>query len=1050
MSRRLAFVSLVLSVFFSQSLVQLAVSQTAPATASTLPHLVRFSGTAKDVRGNVLSGIVGITFALYAEQTGGAALWLETQNVTADSGGRYSVLLGSTKPAGLPAEMFASEQARWIGVQVSGQGEQPRVLLVSAPYALKAGDAETLGGLPPSAFMLAAPPLGAASAPANVSIQGAALAPASSDVTTTGGTVNAIPLFSTTANIQDSAIVQTGTGATAKIGIGLAAPAAALDIKGGEYVRGAFTLPATATATATKGGNSQPDVMIASVFNGTTSTAVNQKFQLQAEPSGNDTATASGTLNLLYGSGTAAPVETGLKINALGQITFATGQAFPGAGTITGITTAAGSGLAGGGTSGTLSLNVRAEGITNVMLANPSLTVKPGTDLTGGGVVALGGSTTLSLDTTKVPVLGAANTFVGNQAVTGNLTATGEVQGANVNATTEFDLGGNTFAVGSVASENVFLGFAGNSTVSGVANTAAGYGSLSRDTTGGDNTAVGFRALVDTTTGTNNTGVGSAALFLNSAGTGNTAVGGASAPSTQGNNNTAAGYQSLVGNSSGNGNTAVGASSLGPNTSGSFNTAVGYEAETSTAAISNGTAVGAFANVNANNSLVLGQSNAGTEGSTWVNVGIGTTQPRSTLEASVAVMNGLGPTFTLTNPITKGSASAASVDFNTSLPSKVGTYNPSARIIAVDAGGFSDNFLFQSNIPGAANSGLQTNVVILAAGQVLMGSGPYADDQLGIYQTTVYSDANPTFPTDAVGAYGFNAPSGSGLLAGTGVQGYGGNGDPSSSTSSGSEGGVFYGGGGTEYGGDGIFAVAGEGAEEKGITGYAGYFEGDVWVSGELNAAAKDFKIDHPLDPANKYLFHASVESSEMMNIYTGNVTTDAQGEAVVALPDWFEAVNTDFRYQLTVIGQFAQAIVSSEVTKHQFSVRTDKPNVKVSWQITGVRHDAYAKAHPLIVEQQKNARERGRYIHPELYGAPEEQSVAWTRRPETIVKTRRVRAEQLAAASRKAETVHAQTLPLAIPPNPKDIHPALSPTAVRLGAQQKATPPATVPIHQR
>jgi hypothetical protein len=102
--------------------------------------------------------VAGITFALYSEPTGGAPLWLETQNVTADSNGRYTALLGATKPDGLPAELFTSEQARWVGVQVQGQPEQPRVLLVSAPYALKAGDAETIGGLPPSAFVLAAPP----------------------------------------------------------------------------------------------------------------------------------------------------------------------------------------------------------------------------------------------------------------------------------------------------------------------------------------------------------------------------------------------------------------------------------------------------------------------------------------------------------------------------------------------------------------------------------------------------------------------------------------------------------------------------------------------------------------------------------------------------------------------------------------------------------------------------------------------------------------------------------------------------------------------------
>jgi hypothetical protein len=96
--------------------------------------------------------VTGITFALYAEQTGGAPLWQETQNLTAHSTGHYSALLGSTKNEGLPAGLFTSEQAHWVGVQVEGQPEQPRVLLASTPYALKAGDAETIGGLPPTAF----------------------------------------------------------------------------------------------------------------------------------------------------------------------------------------------------------------------------------------------------------------------------------------------------------------------------------------------------------------------------------------------------------------------------------------------------------------------------------------------------------------------------------------------------------------------------------------------------------------------------------------------------------------------------------------------------------------------------------------------------------------------------------------------------------------------------------------------------------------------------------------------------------------------------------
>jgi hypothetical protein len=143
------------SCFVILSLTPLTVAQSSTQTESALPRLVRFAGTAQDLNGEPLTGVVGITFAFYSESTGGAALWLETQNATADSNGRYTVLLGSTKPEGLPADLFTSEQARWVGVTFSGQAEQPRVLLVSAPYALKAGDAETIGGLPPSAFVLA-------------------------------------------------------------------------------------------------------------------------------------------------------------------------------------------------------------------------------------------------------------------------------------------------------------------------------------------------------------------------------------------------------------------------------------------------------------------------------------------------------------------------------------------------------------------------------------------------------------------------------------------------------------------------------------------------------------------------------------------------------------------------------------------------------------------------------------------------------------------------------------------------------------------------------
>ena len=387
---------------------------TAQQAATAVPTLVKYSAALRDLNGKPLSGVVGVTFLLYKDEQGGAPLWMETQNVTLDKNGHYTVVLGSTTAQGLPTDLFASGEARWLGVQAQGQPEQSRVLLLSVPYALKAGDAQTVGGLPPSAFVLATPAGNNTVPAADNTTTPAAAASASplttSSVTTTGGTANTIPMFTTATNIQNSILTQTGTTAV--------------------NVVGKLNLPATGTATATAGKNSQPQDYVASVFNSGTATAVAQTFQLQAEPLNNDKTTALGTLNLLYGSGTASPAETGLKISNKGLIMFATGQTFPGTGTITGVT--AGTDLTGGGTTGKVTLNVDT---TKVVTA-----VKAGTALTGGGT---GGTLTLNVDTTKIPQLVANNTFTGNETVSGGITAgsfTGNGAGlTNVNAA---ELGG--------------------------------------------------------------------------------------------------------------------------------------------------------------------------------------------------------------------------------------------------------------------------------------------------------------------------------------------------------------------------------------------------------------------------------------------------------------------------------------------------------------------------------------------------------------------------------------------------------------------------------
>ncbi len=157
----------------------------------------------------------------------------------------------------------------------------------------------------------------------------------------------------------------------------------------------------------------------------------------------------------------------------------------------------------------------------------------------------------------------------------------------------------------------------------------------------------------------------------------------------------------------------------------------------------------------------------------------------------------------------------------------------------------------------------------------------------------------------------------------------------------------------------------------------AGYFDGDVTVIGSLSKGAGSFKIDHPLDPANKYLYHSFVESPDMMNVYNGNVTLDKNGEAMIELPNWFEALNKDFRYQLTCIGGFAQVYIAEEVSNNRFKIAGGIAGLKVSWQVTGIRKDAYAEKHRIPVEQEKSLAERGRYLHPEAYGQPPEKSVA-------------------------------------------------------------------------
>jgi len=522
-----------------------AAQQASPSLSSaTVPRLVRFSGGAKDAQERPLSGVVGITFALYKDQEGGAPLWMEVQTVQLDGNGRYTALLGASTAEGVPLELFSANEARWLGVQPENQAEQPRVLLVSVPYALKAAEAESLGGKPASAYVLSPTAGSAAASPTKAASPAAPWTSGSCAVSTSspGGTAGFIPMFTDPTTVQNSVISQSG----GLVGIGNSSPTRTLDVNG--------------------------------------------------------------------------------------EIRVAGGNIF-------------------------MQRNL--------------------TDLVGRSNWAWG---------------------------------------------TE------TFNVGDVS---LFVS-------------------------------------------TSNTGFPSQPVFT---------------------------------------------------------------------ALSN------------------------------ANMGIGLPTPAAKLDV-------LGNGNFVACAVGAVALSAQATEATTS--------NTAISGLADGAGG--------AGVVGEAENG-----------------------------------------STAVGVWGLSS------------------------------------------------------------SGYAGQFSGNVSVSGNVSAAMQNFRIDHPLDPAGKYPYHASVESSEMMNIYTGNAVLDESGAGVVQLPAWFEALNTDFRYQLTAVGGPGPGLyVAQEIQSNSFRIAGGTPGLKVSWQVTGVRQDAYARTNPLVVEVEKSERERGYYIHPQLFRQPPAQSIEWAQHPLQMK-----RAEQSQAAEK-------------------------------------------------
>jgi hypothetical protein len=183
--------------------------------------------------------------------------------------------------------------------------------------------------------------------------------------------------------------------------------------------------------------------------------------------------------------------------------------------------------------------------------------------------------------------------------------------------------------------------------------------------------------------------------------------------------------------------------------------------------------------------------------------------------------------------------------------------------------------------------------------------------------------------------------------------------------------------GGTSGNGTGIFGYS-DHPKNLGSLGWAARFAGAVNVTGPVYKSGGGFLIDHPLDPANRYLSHAFVESDAMRNLYDGVTELDADGAATVVLPSWFGALNgSDLRYQLTAIGTPSPDLhVRRELKDDRFEIAGGSPSGKVCWQVAGVRRDVWALANAVPTEFDKSDRERGLYRHPELYGLPDDKGI--------------------------------------------------------------------------
>jgi hypothetical protein len=870
--------------------------------SASVPQLVKFSGT---ISGSP-AGSVSVIFALYKDQTGGAPLWQEVQNLAVDASGHYTSLLGARSAAGIPVEVFSTGEARWLGVQAERQPEQPRVLLVSVPYALKASDAETLGGLPASAFLRASAAPPASTTPANyvntAAVNAAARSAVAAAIAVNNPTLGYVPYFyDAGGDLQNSSIFQATTG---NVGIGTTNPAALLSLVG-----------------------TNPSMRIENYSN---------------------TPGDSPNFNFYTGRGTATtPLATQGGDN-LGQFASAgyNGAAFPGSKVkVTFLSTE----------NWTATANGTAMTFATTTNGTTSRTERMRIDNTGN--VGIGTTTPV----VPLEVYSANNADKGVVAAVSTVTS-----GTPIGLDAEMS---GPYATG------LQLNFHGPLTSSGYMIDAENYGVSSFTVDGSANI--------------------SASGGLSASGVIQSTSGGFKFP--DGSTQTKAALSGTVGIANGGTGATTAASAraaLGAAASGANGDITSLAAMTTPLSVAQGGTGSATKNFV---DLSSSQSIAGTKTfSGSVAAGTAVTSPKYCIAAScITSWPSGGGSITL--PVTWSSAAIApagvlNVTNTTNGPAMPQNGPPNFASVPVSIVGTASGTGTTSGVLGQAtgNQGFgvvgytstsnNPSVVAWNAVTGFAANGSNGDWPYGLVAllsnaggTTINAQATAsTAPTCTQQNQDYCQPTigvKSSVKAGTG-QATAFEGDLSSPSATGLSLNFEV----APTSGSMISAnvnCAGSGScKYFNVDGYGNISaSGNLTVGGSISKGGGTFKIDHPLDPANKYLYHSFVESPDMKNIYDGIVTLDKRGKAVVQLPEYFGALNQDFRYQLTAVGAPGPNLyIASEIAGNKFTIAGGKPGAKVSWLVTGIRHDAYADAHRVVVEEAKPDNERGTYLHPELF----------------------------------------------------------------------------------